>query len=55
MADPAWDQGNYVKPPEYGGRLWRDIMFLAARSPEAYQAQFENPLELLGFSSRKQT
>ena len=55
MADPAWNQGNYVKPPEYGGRLWRDIMFLAARSPEAYQAQFKNPLDVTPWLQQQET
>jgi homoserine O-acetyltransferase len=48
MLDPAWNQGNYAKPPEAGIRLWRDILnVLAARSPEMLRDQFANPLEVL--------
>lgn len=48
MEDPAWKDGNYDAPPEKGVRLWRDIVnLLAARTPEMYAAQFENPLDAL--------
>jgi homoserine O-acetyltransferase len=48
MLDPAWNQGNYTSPPEKGIRLWRDILnFLAARTPEMYRDQFQNPLDVL--------
>jgi len=48
MLDSAWNQGNYTSPPEKGIRLWRDILnFLAARSPEMYRDQFQNPLDVL--------
>src|SRR5499433_4057196 len=39
MLDPAWSGGNYTSPPEKGVRLWRDILFLAARTPEMYRDQ----------------
>lgn len=55
MADPEWNQGNYTKAPEHGARLWRDIMFLAARSPEAYQAQFKNPLDVIPWLQQQET
>jgi len=55
MADPGWNQGNYTKAPENGGRLWRDIMFLAARSPEAYQSQFKSPLDVIPWLQQQET
>src|SRR6516162_6259667 len=55
MADSEWNQGNYTKAPEHGARLWRDIMFLAARSPEAYQAQFKNPLDVIPWLQQQET
>ncbi len=55
MLDPAWNQGNYASPPEQGIRLWRDILFLAARSPEAYRAQFKNPLDVLPWLQQQET
>jgi homoserine O-acetyltransferase/O-succinyltransferase len=55
MADPEWNQGNYTKAPENGGRLWRDIMFLAARSPEVYQTQFKNPLDVIPWLQQQET
>jgi homoserine O-acetyltransferase len=48
MEDPAWKDGNYDAPPEKGIRLWRDILnLLAARTPDMYQAQFKNGVEVL--------
>lgn len=48
MLDPAWNGGNYTSPPVNGIRLWRDILnFLAARTPEMYRYQFQNPLDVL--------
>ncbi len=48
MLDPAWNQGNYTKPPAEGLRLYRDILgFLAARAPEQYRWQFPNGLDVL--------
>jgi homoserine O-acetyltransferase len=48
MLDPAWNRGNYEKPPEAGIRLWRDILNMAARSPEMLRDQFaDKPLEVL--------
>ncbi len=49
MLDPAWNHGDYQKPPEAGIRLWRDILnVLAARSPEMLRDQFpDKPLEVL--------
>ena len=47
MLDPAWNQGNYTSPPEQGIRLWRDILLLAARSPEGYRDQFKNPMDVI--------
>jgi len=47
MLDPAWNGGNYTSPPEKGIRLWRDILFLAARTPEMYRDQFTSPLDVL--------
>ena len=48
MNDPAWMDGNYETPPENGIRLWRDIVaLLAARTPDMYQAQFKNGMDVL--------
>lgn len=48
MVDPAWNGGDYTSPPEKGIRLWRDVLnFLAARTPEMYRDQFQNPLDVL--------
>ncbi|MGY0574770.1 alpha/beta fold hydrolase [Bradyrhizobium sp. RDM12] len=48
MNDPAWKDGNYDVPPEKGVRLWRDILnLLAARTPDMYQAQFNNGMDAL--------
>jgi homoserine O-acetyltransferase len=48
MLDPAWNNGNYAKPPTEGLRLYRDILgFLAARAPEQYRWQFPNGLDVL--------
>lgn len=55
MLDPAWNKGNYENPPEQGVRLWRDILFLAARSPEAYRAQFKNALDVLPWLQQQET
>src|SRR5262244_624314 len=37
MLDPAWNGGNYASAPAAGIRLWRDVLFLAARTPEIYR------------------
>jgi len=56
MLDPAWNQGNYTSPPEQGIRLWRDILFLAARSPEIYRDQFPgNQLDVLPWLEAQET
>lgn len=55
MLDPAWNKGNYESPPEHGVRLWRDILFLAARSPEAYRDQFKNALDVLPWLQQQET
>ena len=55
MLDPAWNQGNYASPPEQGIRLWRDILLLAARSPEGYRAQFKNPLDVIPWMQQQET
>lgn len=55
MLDPAWNQGNYASPPEQGIRLWRYILFLAARSPETFRAQFKNPLDVLPWLQQQET
>ncbi|MBR0846109.1 alpha/beta fold hydrolase [Bradyrhizobium diazoefficiens] len=48
MTDAAWNDGNYDAPPEKGIRLWRDILnLLSARTPDMYQAQFKNPMDVL--------
>ncbi|MBR0775511.1 alpha/beta fold hydrolase [Bradyrhizobium diazoefficiens] len=48
MTDAAWNDGNYDAPPERGIRLWRDILnLLSARTPDMYQAQFKNPMDVL--------
>jgi len=48
MLDPAWNNGNYTRPPAEGLRLYRDILgFLAARAPEQYRWQFPNGLDVL--------
>jgi homoserine O-acetyltransferase len=47
MMDPAWKGGNYDAPPEQGMRLWRDILNLAARTPDLYQDQFKNGMDVL--------
>ena len=55
MLDPAWNKGNYASPPEHGIRLWRDVLLLAARSPEAYREQFKNPLDVLPWLQQQET
>src|SRR5262245_4934380 len=40
MLDAAWQGGNYTSPPERGIRWWRDILLLAARTPEINRDQF---------------
>lgn len=47
MLDPAWNNGEYTSVPANGVRVWRDILFAAARSPEMYRYQFANPLDVL--------
>src|SRR6516162_6324488 len=48
MTDAAWNDGNYDAPPEKGIRLWRDILnLLSARTPDMYQAQFKNGMDVL--------
>jgi homoserine O-acetyltransferase len=56
MLDPAWKGGDYAEPPEAGIRLYRDILsFLAARSPEMYRDQFQNPLDVLPWLQAQET
>lgn len=56
MLDPAWKGGEYAEPPEAGIRLWRDILgFLAARAPEMYRDQFQNPLDVLPWLQQQET
>ena len=55
MLDPAWNGGDYTAIPEKGVRLWRDILnLLSARTPDMYQAQFKNGMDVLPWmTSRK--
>ena len=54
--DPAWKDGNYDAPPEKGVRLWRDILsFLSARTPDMYQAQFKNGMDVLPWMEAQET
>jgi len=54
--DPAWKDGNYESPPEKGVRLWRDILsFLSARTPDMYQAQFKNGMDVLPWMEAQET
>jgi homoserine O-acetyltransferase len=56
MLDPAWQDGNYTSPPEHGVRLWRDILLLAARTPEISRDQFpHNPLDVLPWLKQTET
>jgi homoserine O-acetyltransferase/O-succinyltransferase len=54
MNDPAWKDGNYEAPPEKGIRLWRDILNLAARTPDMYSAQFKNGMEVLPWMTEQE-
>ncbi|HUQ14358.1 MAG TPA: alpha/beta fold hydrolase [Novosphingobium sp.] len=36
-ADPAWNGGNYTRPPEQGLRTMRDLSLIAGSSPLAWQ------------------
>jgi homoserine O-acetyltransferase len=54
--DPAWKDGNYDAPPEKGVRLWRDILsLLSARTPDMYQAQFKNGMDVLPWMEAQET
>jgi homoserine O-acetyltransferase len=55
MEDPAWKDGNYDAPPEKGVRLWRDILNLAARTPDMYSAQFRNGMDVLPWMEAQET
>jgi homoserine O-acetyltransferase/O-succinyltransferase len=56
MLDPAWQEGNYASPPERGIRLWRDILLLAARTPEINRDQFpHNQLDVLPWLQQTET
>jgi homoserine O-acetyltransferase len=56
MNDPAWKDGNYDAPPEKGVRLWRDILsLLSARTPDMYQAQFKNGMDVLPWMEAQET
>jgi homoserine O-acetyltransferase len=56
MNDAAWKDGNYDAPPEKGVRLWRDILnLLAARTPDMYQAQFKNGMDVLPWMQQQET
>jgi homoserine O-acetyltransferase len=54
MDDPAWKDGNYQAPPEKGIRLWRDILNLAARTPDMYSAQFKNGTDVLPWMTEQE-
>jgi len=55
MLDPAWNGGNYTAVPEKGVRLWRDILnLLAARTPDMYQAQFKNGMDVLPWMTQQE-
>ena len=55
MLDPAWNGGNYTSVPEKGVRLWRDILnLLAARTPDMYQAQFKNGMDILPWMTQQE-
>jgi homoserine O-acetyltransferase len=54
MDDPAWKDGNYEAPPEKGIRLWRDILNLAARTPDMYSAQFKNGTDVLPWMTEQE-
>jgi homoserine O-acetyltransferase len=54
--DLAWNNGNYESPPENGVRLWRDILsLLSARTPDMYQAQFKNGMDVLPWMEAQET
>jgi homoserine O-acetyltransferase len=56
MLDPAWKGGAYTSPPEQGIRLWRDILLLAARTPEVNRDQFgDKPLDVLPWMDKTET
>ena len=56
MLDPAWQEGNYTNLPEHGIRLWRDILLLAARTPEINRDQFpHNQLDVLPWLMQTET
>jgi homoserine O-acetyltransferase/O-succinyltransferase len=55
MLDPAWKNGDYASAPEGGIRLWRDILNLAARTPELYRDQFPNQLDVLPWAEAAET
>jgi homoserine O-acetyltransferase/O-succinyltransferase len=55
MLDPAWNGGNYTTIPEKGVRLWRDILnLLSARTPDMYQAQFKNGMDVLPWMTQQE-
>jgi homoserine O-acetyltransferase/O-succinyltransferase len=55
MLDPAWNGGNYAAIPEKGVRLWRDILnLLSARTPDMYQAQFKNGMDVLPWMTKQE-
>ena len=55
MLDSAWNGGNYTAIPEKGVRLWRDILnLLSARTPDMYQAQFKNGVEVLPWMTQQE-
>jgi homoserine O-acetyltransferase len=55
MLDPTWNGGNYTGPPEKGVRLWRDILnLLSARTPDMYQAQFKNGMDVLPWMTQQE-
>jgi len=55
MLDPAWNGGDYTAIPEKGVRLWRDILnLLAARTPDMYQAQFKNGMDILPWMTQQE-
>src|SRR5499427_2400647 len=55
MLDPAWNGGNYTAVPEKGVRLWRDILnLLAARTPDMYQTQFKDGMDILPWMTQQE-
>jgi homoserine O-acetyltransferase len=55
MLDPTWNGGDYTAMPEKGVRMWRDILnLLAARTPEMYQTQFKDGMDVLPWMTQQE-